>query len=132
MGLALTALWKVPPIPPLQLENPSLKPQPSLPVPLPHPPPLALFAMLREGAAQAGLGEGPLGGGGRASKRHLGPDPHLGALDLRRRGKQVPLGNGRGTVGKCTGPKWSKMVQTTILVKIGRAPEYRTKGRSRY
>ena len=28
------------------------------------------------------------------------------------------LGNGRGTVGKCTGPKWTKMVQTTILVKM--------------
>ena len=28
------------------------------------------------------------------------------------------LGSGRGTVGKCTGPKWSKMVQTTILVKM--------------
>ena len=27
------------------------------------------------------------------------------------------LGIGRGTVGKCTGPKWSKMVQTSILVK---------------
>ena len=27
----------------------------------------------------------------------------------------VSLGNGRGAVGKCTGPKWSKMVQTTIL-----------------
>ena len=28
------------------------------------------------------------------------------------------LGSGRDTVGKCTGPKWSKMVQTTILVKM--------------
>ena len=27
------------------------------------------------------------------------------------------LGSGRSTVGKCTGPKWSKMVQTTIVVK---------------
>ena len=25
---------------------------------------------------------------------------------------------GRSNVGKCTGPKWSKMVQTTILVKM--------------
>ena len=33
------------------------------------------------------------------------------------------LGSGRGTVGKCTGPKWSKMVQTTILVKM---PLFRT------
>ena len=28
------------------------------------------------------------------------------------------LGSGRGTVGKCAGQKWSKMVQTTILVKM--------------
>ena len=25
---------------------------------------------------------------------------------------------GRNTVGKCTGPKWPKIVKTTILVKI--------------
>ena len=28
------------------------------------------------------------------------------------------LGSGRGPVGKCTGPNWSKIVQTTILVKM--------------
>ena len=28
------------------------------------------------------------------------------------------LGSRRSTVGKCTGPKWSKMVRTTILVKM--------------
>ena len=28
------------------------------------------------------------------------------------------LGNGRGTVGRCAGPKWSKMVHMTILVKM--------------
>ena len=33
------------------------------------------------------------------------------------------LGRGRSTVGKCTGPKWSEMVQTTILVKM---PLFRT------
>ena len=27
------------------------------------------------------------------------------------------IGSGRCTVGKCTGPKWSEMAQTTILVK---------------
>ena len=32
--------------------------------------------------------------------------------------KPWKFGNGRGTVGKCAGPKWSKMVQTTILVKM--------------
>ena len=30
----------------------------------------------------------------------------------------VFLGSGCGTVGKCAGPKWPKMVQTTILVKV--------------
>ena len=30
----------------------------------------------------------------------------------------IVLGSGRGTVGKCAGPKRSKMVQTTILVKM--------------
>ena len=30
----------------------------------------------------------------------------------------INLGGGRGTVGKCTGPKWPKMVQTTILVEM--------------
>ena len=28
------------------------------------------------------------------------------------------IGSGRGTVGKCAGPKWSKMVQATILAKM--------------
>ena len=30
----------------------------------------------------------------------------------------LKIGRGRGTVGKCAGPKWSKMVKTTILVKM--------------
>ena len=30
----------------------------------------------------------------------------------------IILGSGRSTVGKSTGPKWSKMVQMTILVKM--------------
>ena len=36
---------------------------------------------------------------------------------------QAKLGSGRSTVRKCTGPKWSKMVLTTILVKM---PLFRT------
>ena len=32
--------------------------------------------------------------------------------------KLAKLGNGRSTVGKWAGPTWSKMVQTTILVKM--------------
>ena len=67
---------------------PQAKALPSPPSPsLFPPPPLALFAMLRDGAAQSGVGAGVLecrGGwrGGRL-QRDLGPDPHLGALDKR-------------------------------------------------
>ena len=32
--------------------------------------------------------------------------------------RALTIGSGCGTVGKCTGPKWSKMVRTTILVKM--------------
>ena len=63
-----------PPHPPLQLEDPSLKPKPFPPRPLPpsSPHPLALFAMPRDGAAQSGVGGGVLGcrggrGGGPSS-----------------------------------------------------------------
>ena len=91
MGLAPTALWKVPPIPPLPQDDPSLAPQPFPPLSLPFPPgPLAalvLLAMLRREGAQTGVGEGFFGrkggGGGGPLKRHLGPDPHLGELDER-------------------------------------------------
>ena len=85
VGLAPTGVWRVPPPPPLQLEGPSLKPRPfpprRLPPSSPHPP-LALFAMFRDGAAQSGVGgRGPrVQGGwrGGARQRYLGPDPHLG------------------------------------------------------
>ena len=60
VGPAPIALLKFPPQPPLQLEDPYVKPQPFSPRHLapssPHP--LALFAMLRERAAQARVGEG--------------------------------------------------------------------------
>ena len=55
--------------------SPSL---PTLSLPLP-PTPLALSALLREGAAQAGVGNGVLdskSGGGGLSKRQLGEDAH--------------------------------------------------------
>ena len=87
MGLAPTGVWRVPPSPiAIGGPFPQAKPLPSPPSPsLFPPPPLALFARLREGAAQAGGGGGVLGRkgveGGGASKRHLGPDPHRGVLD---------------------------------------------------
>ena len=65
-----------PPHPPLQLEGPSLKPKPFPPRPLPpsSPPPLlALFAVVRDGAAQPGVGgrglrvQGGQGGEGPSS-----------------------------------------------------------------
>ena len=62
MGPAPTAPWRVHPIPPLQLEEPSLKPQPFPPLPPSSPTPLTLltlFATLREGAVEAGVGEAP-------------------------------------------------------------------------
>ena len=85
MGLAPTSVWRVPPHPPLQLEDPSLKPTPlpSPPFPSLFPPPLlALFARLREGAAQAGGGGGVLGrrggGGGGGLQAALGAGPTSG------------------------------------------------------
>ena len=71
VGLAPTGVWRVPPHPPLQLEDPSLKPKPFPPrllLPSSPPSPLALFAMFRDGAAQSGVGGGGVpgcrGGGG--------------------------------------------------------------------
>ena len=81
VGLAPTAVWRVPTHPPpLQLEDPSLTTTlPSPPSPSLFPPtPLALFAMLREGAAQAGVGEGSLsrkGWRGRAVQAALRARP---------------------------------------------------------
>ena len=80
MGLAPTGVWRVPPpIPHCNWRTLHSSQTPSLPAlsfPLP-PPPLALFARLREGAVQAGEGDGVLG---RKSKHQFGPDPHLGVL----------------------------------------------------
>ena len=87
MGLAPTGAWRVPPIPHCNWRTlPSSQP-PSLPAlsfPLP-PTPLGSFC-------KAPGGGGPMVGGGvlgrrgwrgGASKRHLGLDPHLGALGLK-------------------------------------------------
>ena len=77
-----------PPHPPhLQLEDPSLTTAlPSPPSPSLFPPtPLALFVMLREGAAQAGVGEGSLsrkGWRGRAVQAALGARPTSGGAQI--------------------------------------------------
>ena len=77
MGLAPTGVWRVPPPhPPLQLEDPSLKPKP-LPPSLFPPPPLALLAMLRE----SGTGRPSLvwGQGSQGGVEGEGPPAVLGA-----------------------------------------------------
>ena len=70
VGLAPTGVWRVPSHPPLQLEDPSLKPKPFPPRPLPssspHPPWLFLQC---SGSPARGVpiwcgGRGPGGGGG--------------------------------------------------------------------
>ena len=80
VGLALTAVWRVAPIPPIATGGPFPNHSPSLPTfPSLFPlTPLALFAMLQEGAAQAGVGEGSLsrkGWRGRAVQAALGARP---------------------------------------------------------
>ena len=87
VGLAPSAAWRD--LPPFALADPSSSHSPSLPaLPLSVPihPILALSAMLRERAARASVGGEVLrhmgDGGGGPSKRHLGPDPHLGVLDM--------------------------------------------------
>ena len=70
VGLAPTGVWRVPPPSPIAIGGPfpQAKTLPSPPSPsLFPPPPLALFAMLRDGAAQSGVGgvvSGFEGGGG--------------------------------------------------------------------
>ena len=67
MGLALTGVWRLPPPSPIAIGGPFSqgKALPSPPAPSLFPPPLlALFAMLRDGAAQSGVGGGVLGCGG--------------------------------------------------------------------
>ena len=86
VGLAPTGVWRVPPPhPPLQLEDPSLKPKPFPPRPLPpsspHPPWLFLQCSGspgRGGPVWCG-GRGP---GGRALQRYLGPKPTSGGTQI--------------------------------------------------
>ena len=76
-----------PPIPPLQLEDPSLKPQPFPPHPLPSSSPhlSGSFCSAPEGPLVWGrCPRAQGGGGGEPSKRHLGPNPHLGVLNQRK------------------------------------------------
>ena len=73
VGLAPTGVWRVPPHPPLQLEDPSLKPKPFPPRPLPSffPPPPWLFLQCSGSPARgvpgppAVLGARPTSGGTR-------------------------------------------------------------------
>ena len=71
VDLAPRALWTVHRFPP----HCTCGPFPQATLLSPPLCPLALFAMLQERAAQAGVGEGSQGAG--SSKRHLGPDPVL-------------------------------------------------------
>ena len=79
--------------PPLQLEDPSLKPQPFRPHPPPSssPHPAALSAMLWEGVAQAGVGWKRRG---RALQAALGARPASGGAQVLRQGtpNQVMFG----------------------------------------
>ena len=109
MGLAPTGVWRSPPNTPPHLPSSQTPSLPALSFPLP-PTPLGSFCEAPGGGgpgwcrgrgprAQGGGGGGVLGrkgveGGGGGSKRHLGPDPHLGVLDNKR--------NGIGRVGERT------------------------------
>ena len=84
MGPAPSALWGVPPTPPLQLEDPSLKPQPFPPRPLlpssPHP--LDPFCNALGGGGLGWCGGGVLGRRGwrgRALQAALGARPTSGS-----------------------------------------------------
>ena len=84
-----------------QLEDPSFQPQPFPPYPPPSPDRPGSFGNAPGRAAWAGVVEtAHRGGGGRPSKRHLGPDPHLWALDpVRKQLNQAPPGYGPGRYG---------------------------------
>ena len=87
VGLAPTGVWRVTPTPHSNWRTlPSSQP-PSLPAlsfPLP-PTPLGFFCKAPGGGGPSWWGGGVLGRkgveGGGGSKRHLGLDPHLGALE---------------------------------------------------
>ena len=85
VGLALTAIWRVAPIPPIATGGPFPNQSPSLPTfpsLFPQPPWLFLQCSTKV-RPRLVWGRGPSvvrGGGGGPSKRHLGPDPHLGVL----------------------------------------------------
>ena len=112
-----TALWKAPPIPPLQLEGPfpqaAALPSPPSGSLFPHPPGSFCNAPGRGGPGRCG-GWGPMaqkGGGGEGpSKRHLGPDPHQGVLDF-------------CTTTNCTGRAQRKWVQPCVLHFLGSSSE---------
>ena len=81
MGLARTTLRKVPPHPPIATGEPFPHatdiPSPPSPLLFPAPPWLFLQCSWR-GRPRLVWGRGSGGRGGGPSKRHLGPDPHVG------------------------------------------------------
>ena len=132
MGLAPTGVWRVPPHPPLQLEGPSLEPKPFPPRPLPPSSPHPLWLFLQcSGMGRPSLvwGGGVLGckegGKGWALQRYLGPDPHLGLLEIRNSKSGFTLSVGiyffdcraiwAGTL--CKGPNWNIKKMTSLRSK---------------
>ena len=75
VGLAPTAVWRVPPRPPLQLEDPSLKPNPFPPCPLLPSSPTPLGSVCK---ALGGGGPGSRGGGVLRRKGVEGGGPPSG------------------------------------------------------
>ena len=94
VGLAPTRVWRAPPpIPHFNWRTLPSSQTPSLPAlsfPLP-PTPLGSFCKAPGGGGPGWWGGGVLGRKGvegGASKRHLGPDPHLGVLEERSGGQK--------------------------------------------
>ena len=114
VGLVPTALWKCPPIPPncnwRTLPSSQSPSHPSLSLPLPLTP-LGLFAMLREGATQAGVvlrrkrveGEGPR------------TRPEFGTAKRRRQGRRQQFEHGFYLCSEFTGLLKRWFWETMIL-----------------
>ena len=124
----------------LWMEDPSLTSQPSLGT-LPHPSSPALLALFfdspGESGRPAGVGKGVLrrmvgGARGGPSKRHLGPDPHLGVLDGVHQNRVSPFTNDFSPHARVSQgiPRWDSALSVLIAEKIAR--ESRHFGATRY